>query len=48
MIEDLVLIDWISVALLATFGITGLFNGFIKELFSEPFSGKLFNKASSA
>ena len=34
MIDELVLIDWISVALLATFGITGLFNGFIKEFFS--------------
>ena len=34
MIEDLVLIDWISLALLSAFGITGFFNGFIKEVFS--------------
>ena len=34
MIEDLVLIDWISFALLSAFGITGFFNGFIKEVFS--------------
>jgi len=34
MIENLVLIDWISIALLSTFGITGFFNGFIKEVFS--------------
>ena len=34
MIEDLVLIDWISIALLSAFGITGFFNGFMKEVFS--------------
>ena len=34
MIENLVLIDWISFALLSAFGITGFFNGFIKEVFS--------------
>ena len=34
MIEDLVLIDWISLALLSAFGITGFFNGFMKEVFS--------------
>ena len=34
MIEDLVLIDWLSFVLLTTFGIAGLFNGFIKEFFS--------------
>ena len=34
MIENLVLIDWISIALLSAFGITGFFNGFMKELFS--------------
>ena len=34
MIEELVLIDWVSITLLAVFGITGFFNGFIKELFS--------------
>ena len=34
MIENLVLIDWISIALLSAFGITGFFNGFIKEVFS--------------
>ena len=34
MIEEFVLIDWISVVLLATFGITGFFKGFIKEVFS--------------
>ena len=34
MIENLVLIDWISFALLSAFGITGFFNGFMKELFS--------------
>ena len=34
MIENLVLIDWISIALLSAFGITGVFNGFMKEVFS--------------
>ena len=34
MIENLVLIDWISFALLSAFGITGFFNGFIKEVYS--------------
>ena len=34
MIENLTFIDWISVALLSAFGITGFFNGFIKEVFS--------------
>ena len=34
MIENLVLIDWLSIALLSSFGITGFFNGFIKEVFS--------------
>ena len=34
MIENLVLIDWISLALLSAFGITGFFNGFMKEFFS--------------
>jgi len=34
MIENLALIDWISVALLSAFGISGFFNGFIKEVFS--------------
>ena len=34
MIEELALIDWVSITLLAVFGITGFFNGFIKELFS--------------
>ena len=34
MIENLVLIDWISLALLSAFGITGFFNGFMKEVFS--------------
>ena len=34
MIEDLVLIDWLSLLLLTAFGITGFFNGFIKEFFS--------------
>ena len=34
MIENLVLIDWISFALLSAFGITGFFNGFMKEVFS--------------
>ena len=34
MIENLTFIDWISIALLSAFGITGFFNGFIKEVFS--------------
>ncbi len=34
MIENLVLIDWISIALLSAFGITGFFNGVMKEVFS--------------
>ena len=34
MIENLALIDWISIALLSAFGITGFFNGFMKEVFS--------------
>tara|TARA_Y100001970_G_scaffold198214_1_gene241143 strand:+ start:717 stop:1244 length:528 start_codon:yes stop_codon:yes gene_type:complete len=34
MSENLALIDWISLALLSSFGITGFFNGFIKEVFS--------------
>ena len=34
MTEDLVLIDWLSLLLLTAFGITGFFNGFIKEVFS--------------
>ena len=34
MIENLVLIDWISIALLSAFGISGFFNGFMKEVFS--------------
>jgi len=34
MIENLVLIDWISIAFLSAFGITGFFNGFMKEVFS--------------
>jgi len=34
MIENLTLIDWISIALLSAFGITGFFNGFMKEVFS--------------
>ena len=34
MIENLVLIDWLSIALLSAFGITGFFNGFMKEVFS--------------
>ena len=34
MIENLALIDWISLALLSAFGITGFFNGFMKEFFS--------------
>ena len=34
MIENLALIDWISIALVSAFGITGFFNGFMKEVFS--------------
>ena len=34
MIENLILIDWVSIALLSAFGITGFFNGFMKEVFS--------------
>ncbi len=34
MIESLEIIDWISITLLLVFAITGLFNGFIKEIFS--------------
>ena len=34
MTESLEIIDWISVTLLLVFSITGLFNGFIKEVFS--------------
>ena len=34
MIENFALIDWISIALLSAFGITGFFNGFMKEVFS--------------
>ena len=34
MIENFVLIDWISLALLSGFGITGFFNGYMKEVFS--------------
>ena len=34
MIESLALIDWISITLILVFGITGFFNGFIKEIFS--------------
>ena len=34
MIEELALIDWVTITLIAVFGITGFFNGFIKELFS--------------
>ena len=34
MTEDLVLIDWLSLLLLTAFGITGFFNGFIKEVFA--------------
>ena len=34
MTESLEIIDWISVTLLLVFAITGLFNGFIKEVFS--------------
>ena len=34
MSEELALIDWAAITLIAFFGITGFFNGFIKELFS--------------
>ena len=34
MIEDFALIDWFSVTLIITFGLIGLFNGFVKEVFS--------------
>ena len=34
MIESLALIDWITLTLILIFGITGLFNGLIKEIFS--------------
>ncbi len=34
MIESLALIDWIAITLILVFGITGFFNGFVKELFS--------------
>ena len=34
MSEELALIDWATITLIAVFGITGFFNGFIKELFS--------------
>ena len=34
MIESLALIDWISITLILVFGITGFFNGFVKEIFS--------------
>ena len=34
MTESLEIIDWISVTLLLVFAITGIFNGFIKEVFS--------------
>ena len=34
MTESLEIIDWISITLLLVFAITGLFNGFIKEIFS--------------
>ena len=34
MTESLEIIDWISITLLLIFAITGLFNGFIKEIFS--------------
>jgi len=33
MIEDFALIDWFSVTLIITFGLIGLFNGFVKEVF---------------
>ena len=34
MIETLTLVDWFSIVLISVFGITGFFNGFIKEIFS--------------
>ena len=34
MIENLVLVDWVSIALILVFAVTGFFNGFIKEIFS--------------
>ena len=34
MIESIALIDWIVITLVSVFGITGFFNGFVKELFS--------------
>ena len=34
MIDDFALIDWFSVTLIITFGLIGLFNGFVKEVFS--------------
>lgn len=34
MIESIALIDWIALTLVSVFGITGFFNGFVKELFS--------------
>ena len=34
MIENLTSIDWLSITLISIFGITGFFNGFIKEIFS--------------
>ena len=34
MIENLTLIDWFSITLISIFGVTGFFNGFIKEIFS--------------
>ena len=34
MIEGLVLIDWVTITIISVFGVTGFFNGFIKELFS--------------
>ncbi len=34
MIESLLVIDWITVSLLIIFGITGFFNGLMKEIFS--------------
>ena len=34
MIDSLTLLDWFSLSLIAIFGVTGFFNGFIKEIFS--------------
>ena len=34
MIENLVLVDWVSITLILVFAVTGFFNGFIKEIFS--------------